>query len=141
MSNEAKMTLEEKLVQTIKSDSLMALVGDEDAITDLVKRAIHEALYQPTRIPKSYGGFDEADSPVVEATRDITKRAVESCINDLVAELSQDDDFKTSIREAMVMILPSTLHTAITEGARQSANEEAHSVLHAFVQSQAQKLL
>lgn len=38
--NSPKMTLEERIVQTLKDDSLMKLVGDEDAITELVKRAI-----------------------------------------------------------------------------------------------------
>lgn len=54
-NNSLGMTFEERIVSTLKDDKLMALVGDEDAITDLVKRAISETLFKPVVTKDRYG--------------------------------------------------------------------------------------
>ena len=109
MSNEAKMTLEERVVQKIKSDTLMSLVGDEDAILELTRRAVREALYQPKRIPRSYGGFDEKDSMVVEAARDVAKAAVLKVAESEIERLVADPDFCKIVRDALAAALPDAL--------------------------------
>ncbi len=127
MSNEAKMTLEEKMVQTLKSDHLMNLVGDEDAITELVKRAISEALYQPQRMPRSYGGgYDQKDSLVVELSRDVARKAAESVSKEITNQLIEDEKFRATVKEAMLSCIPNIMMNAykfqVEDLARQTAD-------------------
>ena len=114
--NESKMTLEEKLVQKIKTDSLMALVGDEDAIHELVKRAITEALYQPRRTMKSYGGYDEIDSPIVEATREIAEGACKVIAERIIKEIMSDKTIREEINKAIGSMLPAVIRGYLDAG-------------------------
>ncbi len=107
-SNATKMTLEERVVQTIKSDTLMALVGDEDAITELAKRAIHEALYQPQRTQGPYSTSTH-DSIAVAAARDVAKEAATKVMKEMVEALVADDAFRSSIRKALADIMPGVM--------------------------------
>lgn len=107
-SNSPKMTLEERIVQTIKSDTLMALVGDEDAITELTKRAIHEALYQPQKVVGPYS-TSTIDSPVVAAARDVAKKAAEQVSKEMIEELCMRADFRAAVRQAIAEIMPATM--------------------------------
>ena len=109
MSNEAKMTLEEKITQRIKDDTLMAVVGDEDAITDLVKRALDEALFQPIRIRKEYGGYDEYDSPVVAAARDAAKEVCGNITEHLTKHLLDNEEVRKAIIDHVVASLPNII--------------------------------
>ena len=113
MSNSEKMTLEERVVQKIKSDTLMALVGDEDAILELAKRAVREALYQPQRKARSYGGWDESDSVVVEAARDVAKQVSEKVTTTLVEELLSDKEFKKKLTETIAQVFPSIISSTL----------------------------
>lgn len=107
-SNSPKMTLEERIVQTIKSDTLMALVGDEDAITELTKRAIHEALYQPQKVVGPYS-TSTIDSPVVAAARDVAKQAAQQVVKEMVDALVADDAFRASVRQAIAETFPGAI--------------------------------
>lgn len=132
MSNEAKMTLEEKMVQTLKSNHLMKLVGDEDAITELVKRAINEALYQPRRIPQSYGRYDEKDSLVVELSRDVAREAAVAVSKEITDQLIEDEKFRATVKKAMMSCIPDIMMNAfdynIKDLARQAAVETANEI-------------
>lgn len=130
MSNEAKMTLEERMVQTLKSDHLMKLVGDEDAITELVTRAIREALFQPKRVPRSYGGFDETDSIVVREARNVAQKAAEKVAAELCEELMKSDSFRDNVREAMVRCLPQIMFAAFDHNARNLAMTASNDALN-----------
>lgn len=109
--NAPKMTLEEKIVQTLKDEKLYALLGDEDAITELVKRAIHEALYQPQRVPKSYGGWDQKDSIVVETARTIAASGAAQIMKVLVDEILANQSIKKLLNDAIATALPQVLST------------------------------
>jgi hypothetical protein len=116
-SNERKMTLEEKLVQNIKSDTIMALVGDEDALLELTKRAINEALYQPIRTKDSYGRINEAkDSPVVAAARSIANTACQSIANDMIAEMMQSEAVKDKVQEMIAATMPVVIRDWLEAG-------------------------
>ncbi|MGI4946883.1 MAG: hypothetical protein ACRYHQ_41065 [Janthinobacterium lividum] len=109
MSNAVKMSLEERIVQTLKDDSLMKLVGDEDAITDLVTRAIHEALFQPRRAPNGYGGAQDTDAPVVVAARKAAQEYAEKVAQQCIEELVADPANRMLIHNAIVDLLPAAL--------------------------------
>jgi hypothetical protein len=116
--NSKSMTLEEKLVQHIKEIGLGALIGDEDSITELTRRAITEALYQPLRVKEDYRTV-ERDSPVVAAARDIAKQAIAALVEEQVKKLAADPEAMRAIRESVVMFLPQAVREA-TQGLVQS---------------------
>lgn len=109
MSNSAAMTLEEKLVQHIKTIGLGALIDDEDAIAELTKRAIDQALLQPQRIRKEYGGYEERDSLVVAAARVIASKAIEGLTAELVKHLSLNRQVQQAVLDAVVAALPAAI--------------------------------
>lgn len=105
-SNSAAMTLEARVVQRLKDDTLMALVGDEDAMTDLVKRAITEALYAPRKRPGTQPWNDATDpAPVVEAA----KGTAEKLCRTIMEELLADPVMKTKLRDLMLDMLPAAI--------------------------------
>ncbi|MDK3072733.1 hypothetical protein QO034_06395 [Sedimentitalea sp. JM2-8] len=126
MTNQAKMTLEERIVQTLKSDHLMKLVGDEDAITELVERAIKEGLFQPRRVPKSYGGYDEADSPVVDAARSVAEEAASRLAEKITISVMEDDGFRAQVRTAMIAAIPHVMMTAFESQMKAAAQAAAY---------------
>ena len=104
-SNSTNMTLEEKIVQTIKDTSLMQLVGDEDAITKLVTRAITEALFKDVEVrdPNSgYGGSTIRISPVIQAAREVAKQITDS----VGKTLADDPEVQRLVRNAIIDYLP-----------------------------------
>jgi hypothetical protein len=109
MSNESKMTLEERIVQNIKSDTLMTLVGDEDAILELTRRAVSEALYQPRRVKKDWGGWDDKDSPVTEAAREVAKKAIEKIAEAEIERLTSDPAVIQQVRECLAVAFPDAM--------------------------------
>lgn len=109
MTNEAKMTLEERIVQSLKNDSLMKLVADEDAVTELVKRAIQEALYQPRRVEQGYGRFEQKDSIVVAAARDMAEKVVRAHIDTMMTALMADKDFRKTVEDQMLRAIPGVM--------------------------------
>jgi hypothetical protein len=108
--NEKAMTLEDRIVQSLKDETLYKLVGDEDAITELVKRAINEALYQPQRIKvDNYGRYETKDSVVVEAARGIARKAADEAVGQLVKQILADETIVTLIRRGILEILPAVI--------------------------------
>lgn len=121
-SNSEQMTLEERVVQTLKDDTLMKLVGDEDAIAELVKRALYEALYQPKRIPKGYGGYEQRDSVVVAAARNAATEACAKAVPELVASMFEREEVKKALADAVAAAVPGLIH----EGVRMAMESTAH---------------
>lgn len=105
-ANAPKMTLEEKIVQNLKDEKLYALLGDEDAIAELVKRAIREALYQPARVlTGNYRGYEEKDSPVVAAARE----AAQQLAAKHVAAVLADPAVTKAMNEAIAAAIPDAI--------------------------------
>jgi hypothetical protein len=95
------MSLEEKLVQVLKDEKLFALVGDEDAITELTTRAIREALFTPIVEKDRWGSINrQADAPVVAAARDIAQKAVSKVVADMIETITADPVLRTIINHA-----------------------------------------
>lgn len=102
MSNEKAMSLEERIVQRLKSDTLFSLVGDEDAITELTRRAIREALFKDREVVGARGyGTDKHPAPAVAAAFEVAKKAAESILADEVARLKADPTFAKMVRDAL----------------------------------------
>ena len=107
--NSSKMTLEERIVQKLKDDTLMQLIGDEDAVTELVRRAIQEALYKD--LPPVGSGYDRRPepSPAVAAAQ---KTAVK--IADKIAvDLLNDPKVYEVLRSAMIDMLPKAIESRL----------------------------
>lgn len=123
MTNSAKMTLEERLVQKIKGDTLASLIGDEDAILELTKRAIQEALFQPQRTPKQYGGYTEMDSIAVAAARAAANRACDKIATETVTKLMSDQAVRAALDAAFAKMMPGAIYHWLNQGLEQRLKE------------------
>lgn len=109
-SNSQNMTLEQKIVEQIKRYGLHELLDDEDAIAELAKRAVKEALIQPRRaLGDGYGRYTEQDAPVVAAARDLAKQLAD----DVAAKLAADAEFQKLLRDAMADALPNAISNSL----------------------------
>lgn len=133
-SNAAKMTLEERLVQHIKSTGLGALIDDEDAITELTRRAIREALTQPTRTMADYGRVVEADSPAVKAAREVATAAATMIVAAEVARMEATPEFMKAVREALLLCLPKVIEHKANEWMTSWATTAAQTALETLRQ-------
>lgn len=113
MTNEARMTLEEKLVQRIKDDTLMAAVGDEDMLTDLVKRALHEALFQKRKVSDGYNRSHEEPSLVVQEATTIARDAIEKVSEGMFQKAIENEDVKAAIEKAMPHMMMDAFRSAV----------------------------
>lgn len=134
MSSNAKaMTLEERLVQHIKETGLGVLITDEDAITELTRRAVREALLQPKREQDRYGNYSQQkDSPVVEAARVIAKTAIEKVTAAEVERIVADPETMAAIRTAIIAHLPLVMHMMGERLANQAAVDGANKAMAAL---------
>lgn len=107
MSNEKQMTLEEKLVQHIKDDKLIMLLGDEDAITELTKRAVTAALFADRKDPNDRSIYNSRmiPSPAVEAAKDVADKLAKAAVDAIVS----DDEIRKKFREAVADALPAAI--------------------------------
>ena len=106
MQNSQKMTLEERIVQSLKDDTLMKLVGDEDAITELVRRALVESLFKDREVigPHSWN-TQKLSSPAVAAA----SSAAEKICNKIVDDLLSDPEIYKTLKNAMIDMLPKAI--------------------------------
>lgn len=124
MSNSPQMSLEERLVQKLKDETFMSLIGDEDAITELVKRALKEALCQPIRVERQYGGYDLRDSIVVTAARAVANDLVRKHMETVLTDLSKDEGFNKMLHEAIAAALPYAITNRLTDLITQATQQE-----------------
>lgn len=115
-NNSQKMTLEEKLVQHIKEVGLGALITDEDAITELTRKAVEQALFQPRRIPNGSYHYTDKDAPVVEAARQIADVALAKIFEERIKALFDDPQSKKALDRAIANAFPKILMKAIQDG-------------------------
>lgn len=131
-NNAKNMTIEEILVQHIKNVGLGVLVQDEDNLTELVTRAIKEAIYQPIRVPKQYGGWEEKDSLLIDTARPVARALLEKTMKaELEKILAEPENLKV-IRDAMMLALPTILMASMRAGyseMMQNASGEAMNML------------
>lgn len=129
-SNSEKMTMEERLVQHIKDDKLMILMDDEIAVTQLVKKAINEALFTPQKTKNDYGRVtEEVPSPVVAAAQEIANTAIEKLVDEEVEKLKANKDAMQAIREAMALALPKVIEQRMSMAYDYISNDAATQVI------------
>ena len=113
--NSPKMTLEAKLVQTLKDDKLYALLGDEDALAELCERAIKEALWQQGEINEGYGRSRKTDSLAVAAAKEVASKVIKTLIDKIAAELLADEKIRKAMQDAMIALIPEVMKTSLRE--------------------------
>lgn len=101
--NSKSMTVEERLVQHMKGDPLMVVIQDEDALTDLARRAVEKALFEDRFVPgtKSWDSGQRAPSPAVAAAREIAEAATRKIVDEAVASLSANPKFVEAVQKAL----------------------------------------
>lgn len=102
-TNSSKMSLEERLVQHIKTTGLNVLVDDEDAITELTRRAIQQALFAPRGTTTSWNGGREVQTLVVEAAKEIAQAALKKVMQEEVDALLAKPETRKTLRDAMLL--------------------------------------
>ncbi len=112
-ANSPKMNLEEKLVQLIKDNHLSSLIDDEDAMTDLVRRSIHEVLFKSTTIKDGYNTKTQ-DSLVIEAARVHAK----TLVGKITTELFDNEESRKLIRNLVIDMLPQAIQDYLDENIR-----------------------
>lgn len=122
MSNSPQMTLEERITQTIKSESLLAIVGDEDAINEMVIRAIDAAIIQPRTIEDNYYS-KKHDSPAVEAAREVAQRAAERVTEQMIEKIAADPEFVKLFKEALLTAMPHAMMNSFRSSVATTAEE------------------
>lgn len=102
MRNSQNMSLEDRIVQVLKEDKLMSLVGDEDAIRKLVERALREALFEERTIPGGNQYHPKKEpSAVVSAAREAAAKIATEMAEELIVEILEHPDMKKTITEVM----------------------------------------
>lgn len=113
-SNSSQMTVEERITHRLKNTPFAELIGDEDAITELVTRVIREALIQPTRSVRQYGGYEEKDSIAIAAAKQAAKEAIGPMVETIKKELLENPDIREAIFVAIAKSLPAAVTGAVT---------------------------
>lgn len=106
-SNSAQMTFEEKVVQHIKEQSISVLMDDEQALTDLTRRAVNEALFKD----RPDGSYSRKEAPVHEFAREIAKRLFEKMIDKEVKRMEKDPEVMAIMRQSIALMMPEVLKT------------------------------
>lgn len=121
-NNEKAMSIEDKLVQHMKSDTIGKLV-DEDALVELAKRAIHESLFKERIVDNgSYNGRKVVQSPVVQAANDVADKLCGDAAKEILAQLMNDDGVREAVLEAISIALPQAILNGLS-GAYRNAME------------------
>lgn len=121
-NNSQKMTLEEKLVQHIKEVGLGALITDEDAITELTRKAVEQALFQPRRVPNGSYHYIDKDAPVVEAARQVADGALAKIFDERIQALFDDPKSKDALDKAIAGAFPKILMKTLQDGLHNYVN-------------------
>jgi len=103
-----------RAIQSVLNDKLkdkdfvLDLMSDE-AMRDLAKRTIREALFQPVRMKTSEYSTREQDSPAVDAARRIANLAAKEIVDRMTRHLINDDEFRKLVAEALATALPQVI--------------------------------
>jgi hypothetical protein len=109
-SNSAKMSFEDKIVETIKNEKIFAMVGDEDALFQLVDKAIRKALFEPVvKSTDGYGRKNTEPSPIEQAAVKYAKILCRKRMSVMFEEILKDEEVKKQINEAIAITLPAEL--------------------------------
>ena len=117
MSNSNNMSVVEKLTQHIKDTGLSTLMdGDEDAINELSKQAIHEALFKERTINMGYGRSETKQSKLVEVATEKLEKYLDEMATNIVKQLMEDPVNREIVMAELVRLLPLALVKALQGG-------------------------
>jgi hypothetical protein len=95
--NSEKMTLEEKIVQKLKSDTIASLI-EEDQLTEFAIRAIKEAMSLEKVISNPYGsGKSVVPSPVGKAAEVIATKLAGAVLEKVTSAVLNDKELMSQI--------------------------------------------
>lgn len=112
-SNSKQMTFEEKVVQHIKEQSIAVLLDDEEALTDLTRRAVHEALFKDRSTTNGYSTTKQ-EALIFEYSRKIAERALNKLVEQEVEKLVGNPEVLASLRSALILMLPKVAEQAMS---------------------------
>ena len=92
---------------------------------ELAERVLREAVFQPCRVLKSYGGYDEKDSPAIEAARKGAQEAAFRIAAEVTSKLMDDSDFRKTVTDHLVAALPLVLKGWWNDALENNAMETA----------------
>ncbi len=114
MTNSQNMTLDQLVVQKIKNESLFALVGDEDFLAKLTKRAIDEALFSKGHAITLDGKAPLP--PVVDLAKEHIRRVLDDKVQIWVKEFMDRPDIDNLIRQVILAAFADTIFEATKNG-------------------------
>lgn len=117
-SNSIKRTLEERITEKIRDESLLAILGDEDAITEMVRRSVHEALF--SEIPAQSRNEKPRPSPLVATAGELAKKLCDSHLTPMFDKMLEDPEIKQVIVNTMIRLLPEVIYNSMFEKFNQS---------------------
>jgi hypothetical protein len=105
-TNSIKKTFEEKIVESIRDTSLYAIIKDEDAILEIVKKEITKALTAEYNVVEKDGyGTRRVTAPVKEAAREVAEKLAKEQIE----LISNNGQFVAIIQAMIKEALPTTI--------------------------------
>jgi hypothetical protein len=121
--NSKAMTIEDHLVQRLKSDTLFQVIGDEDSMRLLIEKALREALFKD-RVDNSSYNAKSKPSVVIEAAQEQATAACKELAATMMAELLDDEKTRSAIGSAIVKMLPNILAEAVPQMLREAMRQE-----------------
>jgi exonuclease I len=127
MSNEAKMTVEERIIQEIKKHTVATLIADEDSLIELARDALHDLLHKPRKEPAS----DRYSQPVVrvsaiqEAAYAVSKEVATELAKQEAERLLANEDFKLAVSKAILAHVPAAIMQNVQQICDLARNEAA----------------
>ena len=128
-SNSQQMTIEEKVIQKIKSDSLMQIIEDEDSLTELAVRAVKEAFFNERTVPDGSWSTKRVTSPVVNAASKLANSMAERAVKALL----EDPEMKARVQELIIQLLPAAILGMLDTNLRYAVQSESQTRINAFI--------
>lgn len=106
MAETKPLTLEEKLIRHLQGSGFAALAEDHDAVVELARKAINQALITPRNTPGSSWNDRQIPAPAVKAAEQAAEAACKELVLVETTRLQNDPIFIHAIREAIAARLP-----------------------------------
>lgn len=106
VSNSKAMTIEDLLVQRLKTDTLYQLVGDEDALRELTTKALEKALFTTKTV---YNDYTRETKELRSAVLQAAEVPVKELVLDVMKTLSDDPAFRELVRQAVLASIPTAI--------------------------------
>jgi hypothetical protein len=114
MTAGTNISVEDRLSEMIKKSEVGAFLGEEDLL-ELSKRVIQRAVFEPRKVARSYGGFDEGNPILVDLVLEAFKPEVTKYAQEWVEKLKTTEEFKELLSNAMAHALPTALLMVMRE--------------------------